>query len=401
MRIKRYILIMISVILLVVFVGCYQKDNKETSIKVYYNKNTIKSLDEMKILISEYEKEEFCKVELISVENEDEIKRNIKKYDEATIILLDAYSFLDFISNNYIRSLSYLYKEKNIREEFNIITNVYGLNRGKYYGIGFMPYSLELIYDEKMLEKLGVEVEENNIVDLIDKLAKKNIKIPSYIECGYSKEILFSSLIANDTIIYDLVDGKITSKLEDKIYGIKNGQIIMDIAKEYYDKGILKDSNFEDRDKSAIDDFNDGKVPILLTTTLASDKITDREGVYVVNKLPIQNIVNAPVGIDIIITSSIGNEKREEVDRFFRFLIQSDVFRELSKSKSITGNKYGDAFLNGVQSEMSEDIDTADLVNKSYVNIIDRETLKKIDKEMRKIMNGIYDGKEWSRIIKK
>ena len=159
---------------------------------------------------------------------------------------------------------------------------------------------------------------------------------------------------------------------------------------------------FLEDNKSAIKDFNEGKIPVLLTTTLSAQDITNKEGIDIVDKMPIQNkIVNTNVGMDVTLCSVIGTTNIDHVDNFLRFLIEENPFEVLSKKNCITGNIEADSNLKGVQIKMANDIASADEINKFYINIISNEDISKIDKECKKVLSGKYDGKEWSRVLEK
>lgn len=399
MKSKRVIFIYI-LFLILFLVSCMEKKEEDSKVKLYYNKNSIISIKSVETLVKEYKNKEGKDIQIVPLESEDEIKSKIGEHKEAAIVLLDSYSFMDFISKDYLRDLTSLFKDKTTREKFSLITNLYSRINGRYFGLSFKPYSLELIYNKEFLKDMQIDVTENNMFNLIKKLNEKNIKIPTFIESRHSKEILLSNLVANDTIVYDIKNEMLSTDIREKIKEIENGQILMDKIYYYYTLGILKKENFIDRDETAIKELNEKKIPVLLTTSLVTDRL-DKESndFYCVNKLPISNNVNSPVGSDLIICSTIGSKKAEEIDIFIRYLIQSDVFKKISEKNLITGNKEADSNLLGVSAKMAEDIHAADGINKFYVNIISEEKIKKIENEIKDIMVGKYDKKEWERVL--
>ncbi|MGL4850822.1 MAG: hypothetical protein ACRC28_18205 [Clostridium sp.] len=395
-------LISILIILIISLCGCNYNSNKEKGFKIYYNKNTVKEISVIENLVRKYEKESNRKIEIIGLDSEEDIKSYIGENKEQSIVLLDGYSFLEFINENYLRDIGYLYKEKEIREKFSVMTNSYGREKGVYNGISIMPFSLELIINKKVLDDKGVEFERNNISDAIIKLNKNGIKIYSYIKSEYTKELLITSLIANDTIIYDINETHATSSLKNKIYSIKNGQEIFEKLNYFYKEGSFKEENFIDGNEKLIELFNEGKIGAMLTTTLVADKFNPNIETVIVDKLPISNIsVNAPIGMDMIITSAIGKKNRDETDRFLRFLLQPNGIEELGKENIVTGNKKGDSMLSGVQAKMAKVIHNDSEINKFFFNIISNEGVENITEEAKNVMNGKYDGMEWERVIKK
>lgn len=399
MKSKRVVLVCM-LFLIPLLVSCMEKKEETSKVKLYYNKNSIVTIKNVETLVKEYKNKEGKEIEIVPLEDIDEMKSKIGEHKESAIVLLDGYSFMDFTSKNYLRDLTSLFKDKTIRERFSLITNLYSRINGRYFGLAFKPYSLELIYNKEMLKEMQINVTENNMFNLIKKLNEKNIKIPTYIESRHSKEILLSNLVANDTIVYDIKSDILSTNIEEKIKEIKSGQILMDKIYYYYNEGILREDNFIDRDENVIKELNESKIPVLLTTSLITDRLNKESGdFYCVNKLPINNNVNSPVGSDLIICSTIGSSNSEDIDIFMRYLIQSDVFKKLSEKNLITGNKDADSNLLGVSAEMAENIHAADGINKFYINIISDEKIKKIENEIKNIMSGKYDKKEWDRVL--
>lgn len=400
---RKIIPVLIFICFCSFLIGCRNKKNNDIKeVNLYYNTQSVKSISYVSDLIKRYEEKQGGKINIIPVNDVSEIEKHIDAKKDSFLVLLDGYDFIDYKNKNYLRDLSFLFKEKSIKEKFIDINNLYGIHEGKYYGLGLTPYSLSLLYNKDALKDLGIEIKENNYIEILTKLREKNIKIPTHIKSEYSKELLFSCLIANDTINYDLYKTDKINKLSEKINNIENGQKIFDVMHDLYNKNILREDMFLEDNKSAIKDFNEGKIPVLLTTTLSAQDITNKEGIDIVDKMPIQNkIVNANVGMDVTLCSVIGTTNIDHVDNFLRFLIEENPFEVLSKKNCITGNIEADSNLKGVQIKMANDIASADEINKFYINIISNEDISKIDKECKKVLSGKYDGKEWSRVLEK
>lgn len=400
---KKLSLMLILLCLCSLSTACGNKKNEEVdSVNLYYNAQNVKSINCITDLIKKYEEKKGAKINIIPVNDIEEVEKNINEKEDSSLVLLDRYNFIDYKNKNYLRDLSYLFKEKKIKEKFFPINNLYGMDEEKYYGIGITPYSIDLIYNEEALKSKEIEIQENSYIEILTKLREKNIKIPTYIKSQYSKEVLLSCLVANDTISYDLYKVDKASNLSEKINYIENGQKIFDILHDLYNKNVIKEDMFIESDEAVIKEFNEGKIPVLLTTTLSSEDITNKKGIGLIDKMPIENKnISTTVGMDATLCSVIGSLKTDSVDDFFRFLIESNPFGELSKKNCVTGNREADSNLKGVQRKMGNGIRVANEINMFYINIISNENIKKIDKECKKILSGQYDGKEWDRVLGK
>lgn len=392
-------LIMVTVVFFTVATGCGKKNKGNEEISLYYNTEDIKTFNIANEIINEFEKEYGIKVNIHPVTDNKEIEKNINEGKENSVLLLDGYNFTKFANNNYLRDLGYLYKSKDTREKFSYITNIYAIYNNRYYGIGLMPYSLELIYNNSLLKDVGITVEDNNINDLFKKLNDKNIKIPTHIKSQYSKEVLLSALVANDSIIYDLYKINNVNDVDKKIDAIENGQEIFKRLNDLYVSNTIREDMFIDGGEEVIKDFNDGKYPAILTTTLAANGIRDGNDIGLANKMHLSNdMINAPVGVDFIVCSSVGNSKGDEVDKFLRFLLRSEPFELLSKQNCVTGNKMGDSNLKGIHIKMANSIHAAAEINILYIDSIAPNKVERIDKEVKNVLNGKYDGNEWNRV---
>ncbi|MGL4569853.1 MAG: ABC transporter substrate-binding protein [Clostridium sp.] len=399
---KTVSLIMVLVVFLTITAGCGKKNKGNEEISLYYNTEDIKTFTLANEIIKEFEKEYGLKVNIHPVTDNKEIEKNIQEGKENSVLLLDGYNFSEFANKNYLRDLGYLYKSKDTREKFSYITNIYAIYNNKYYGIGLMPYSLELIYNNSLLKDKGITVEDNNINDLFKKLNDKNIKIPTYIKSKYSKEVLLSALVANDSIIYDLYKTNSVNDIDKKIDAIENGQEIFKKLNDLYVNNTIRENMFIDGEKEAIKDFNDGKTPVILTTTLSSNDIRNGNDIGLANKMHLSNeMINAPVGVDLIVCSSVGNSKGDEVDKFLRFLLKSEPFELLSKQNCITGNKMGDSNLEGIHIKMANSIHAAAEINILYIDSIAPNKVDRLNKEVKNVLSGKYDGNEWTRVKEK
>lgn len=399
---KKISIILLLIITCTLTAGCKKGSKKNEDINLYYNSESVKTFNFAKEIIEQFEKEFKIKVNINPVNSEKDIEKNISEEKENSVLLLDDYTYIKFANKNYLRDLGYLYKSKDTREKFSYITNIYGIYNDKYYGIGLMPYSLELVYNEEALKKLGIEVNENDMKQVFKKLNEKNIKIPTYIKSEYSKGELLSALVANDTVIYNMYKMNKVSEVDDKIYALDNGQEIFNRLNDLYKDNVLKEDMFLEEGEEAIKNFNEGKSPVVFITTLNSSDIKSNEEVKVVNKMPISdNYINSPVGVDFIVCSSIGNKKGDEVDKFLRYLLKEEPFNKLSEKNCISGNKKADSNLKEVQGQMANSIHAASEINILYIDMISPEKGKKIDKEVKNVLSGKYDGKEWKRIIEK
>ena len=236
---RKIIPVLIFICFCSFLIGCRNKKNNDIKEgNLYYNTQSVKSISYVSDLIKRYEEKQGGKINIIPVNDVSEIEKHIDAKKDSFLVLLDGYDFIDYKNKNYLRDLSFLFKEKSIKEKFIDINNLYGIHEGKYYGLGLTPYSLSLLYNKDALKDLGIEIKENNYIEILTKLREKNIKIPTHIKSEYSKELLFSCLIANDTINYDLYKTDKINKLSEKINNIENGQKIFDVMHDLYNKNI-------------------------------------------------------------------------------------------------------------------------------------------------------------------
>lgn len=402
---KKILVLSLISIMAISILGCSMKknnNNDENTLNLYYNTIDTKSISYIPEIIKEYEKEEGIKINIVPLKSNEEMLKKITEDKESCLLLLDGYRFSDYNLKGILRELTYLFKSEKTKQEFTDISTLYGIFEGRNFGLGLSPYSVSLVYNKTELEKLGITVEENDLNYLFKKLNEKNIKIPTKMYSEYSKELLISALIANDSIIYDMYKLDYINDMDKKIYSIENGQKIFDIMNDLYNKNIIKENMFIE-DDDAVKKFNEGKTPVVLMTTLGANDIkSDSDNIGVVDQMHINNkIVNSPILTDTILCSSVGSKNFDAVDKFFRYIINSGIFQKISSKNYITGNKIADSNLQGVQIKMANGISSAEEINKVYFNVISNKNIKKINDECRNVLSGKYDGKEWNRILDK
>ena len=110
---KRIYCALLLIILLFNFISCSKEENK--NVKLYYNKNTVKEISVVEEIIKEYKKKVGKEITLVGVEKEEDMVEFIGEDKESNIVILDGYSFVDFANKDYLRDISYLYKDKNTR----------------------------------------------------------------------------------------------------------------------------------------------------------------------------------------------------------------------------------------------------------------------------------------------
>ena len=106
-----------------------------------------------------------------------------------------------------LSDLKSAYEKNNISDRYYDIIGSYGRVGDKYYGIGVVPYSVELLYNKDNLEKLKIS-NPNNLeqwLNVLKQINGKGIKTPVVLTEDIDANGFLFSLIASKVInIHDL-----------------------------------------------------------------------------------------------------------------------------------------------------------------------------------------------------
>ena len=149
-----------------------------------------------------------------------------------------------------------------------------------------------------------------------------------------------------------------------------------------------------------INKFKNGEIPILLTTTLISSKLIGNENFTVLNKAQLDLLdINSTFDASGVILVSTKNKNDRVINDFLSYFTDEHKLDYITEKGIITGNKIADDKLSGNKSVLQKTIIDCNENNIIYEENLPSDMLINLKVELENSFKGIYDGKEWSRVV--
>ena len=301
----KKILKFIGVLLLIsmIFISCdskkYKNISEKDSINVFVvdiKKDTMEEV--FSKVFKKFEKKNSIKINTIYSKDKkvlDEILNN----EKIDLIISSRKNLVTLKEKGILKNLDFLVKENSIKDRFYDSFTLLGLKEESYYGIGVLPYTLEVIYNKGTITGVPDKKELKN----------KNITIPVILPEEVKLEELYK--------LMDIKDEKIKEILyvgrKEELISINNGEIPVAVISSYYAKDI---------DKSRVSIFDYSK------------------------------IYNYPIFIDGIMMVPERGNINMEVFNLIKFALSDEVQEEFSKEGLIGANKKVNEMFKGKYEEV-------------------------------------------------
>ena len=121
---------------------------------------------------------------------------------EIDLIFTNRNTLIELSKKGVLNDLQSVYDKEAISDRFYKIMGSYGKVGDKYYGIGVVPYSIELLYNKANLEKLKIS-NPNNLeqwLNVLKQINGKGIKTPVVLPDDVDVNGFLFSLLASKVI---------------------------------------------------------------------------------------------------------------------------------------------------------------------------------------------------------
>lgn len=386
---KRLIYLMSTIIITVFLLGCNDQNKKEQNkINVLITENAVGDTEFFDSVIEKYS-QEGNEVNLIKIKEED-LNENIIKSTNSDFIYTNRNNMLKLVKQELVKELNDYYAQNNLLEKLYIGNISYGRSDKSYYGVTVNPYSLVLLVNNDLYELTNDNLLEATLyTNYIPSLLPKKININTAI----------SSLIANNTnLSWKLSDAYEESK--ETYESISEGQLLFNNIKRLYDEKKIQRDKFMLVGEEFINKFKNGEIPILLTTTLISSKLIGNENFTVLNKAQLDLLdINSTFDASGVILVSTKNKNDRVINDFLSYFTDEHKLDYITEKGIITGNKIADDKLSGNKSVLQKTIIDCNENNIIYEENLPSDMLINLKVELENSFKGIYDGKEWSRVV--
>jgi raffinose/stachyose/melibiose transport system substrate-binding protein len=404
---KRILSFITILLLCSSFISCKSKNkdsgkDKEKNLNVYVDIKDKNSLNIIKFFTEEYKKENpQVKLKINDVLGAgNNIFQDISKGTEADVIFTSRNTMIELAQKGLISDMSQHYEKNKISDKFYNIIASYGRVGDKYYGIGMIPYTMEIFYNGEALNKLGISAPTNikEMSNIIKKLTASNIRIPVVLSDDLDINTALSSIVASNTIKLSELDTAYGNSAAYK--NMKDMQKIFDVVNTIVKETQINKNSFELGNESTITSLANGSLPIAVGTSNYIESLQNGK-VNLVEDYTISGGQkgNIPVIINSLLCLPTNGKNQEETGKFIKFIISESTQGKLNKKGYVTGNKKVDEKLSGLGASISKHLMSASDDSIMYIYNLPKKFQGIISGKIDSIINGKYSGKEWVETV--
>lgn len=406
LKFKRIICLILILILPITFVSC-KKENKTNNkeLNMYIDIKDENSLNILKIIMEEYKKSnEDVKININNALGNN-VEEELKKEKSPDLIFVSRNEMMKLSQKGLLDNMETSYEKNNITKDYYNVFNSYGRFKDKYYGLPIIPYTIEVLYNTEALNKLKIEEPKNinDIKNAMKKLKTSSTKVP----------VMLTNDLDINSVIFSIISNNITNSMElENIYNkekkeyqnLKNMQEPFNIINNMVKDNALDENSFEEGKEVTLEKFNNGDIPIIISTSYYNSQIKNPNIKSVKQLYNVDKLNNTePVIINSIMCLPLKAKNSEEANNFIDFTFSEKTQKYLLKKGFVTGNKKINKEKEGELTKLNKTtVEKLSNLNENSILILYNlpNTFKSsISASIDKILNNEYTGKEWNKIV--
>ncbi len=322
LKFKRIICLILILILPITFVSC-KKENKTNNkeLNMYIDIKDENSLNILKIIMEEYKKSnEDVKININNALGNN-VEEELKKEKSPDLIFVSRNEMMKLSQKGLLDNMETSYEKNNITKDYYNVFNSYGRFKDKYYGLPIIPYTIEVLYNTEALNKLKIEEPKNinDIKNAMKKLKTSSTKVP----------VMLTNDLDINSVIFSIISNNITNSMElENIYNkekkeyqnLKNMQEPFNIINNMVKDNALDENSFEEGKEVTLEKFNNGDIPIIISTSYYNSQIKNPNIKSVKQLYNVDKLNNTePVIINSIMCLPLKAKNSEEANNFIDF----------------------------------------------------------------------------------
>ncbi|MBZ9609039.1 ABC transporter substrate-binding protein [Clostridium estertheticum] len=400
---KNLCCVLIVLTMVFSFSSC-KMDEKEKKLNIFLDTTDESSSKVIKLLIDDFKKNNpDVEVKLNdALGDKSDIMETINLGTEIDVIFTNRNKLIELSKNGVLSDMKDSYDDNTINNRYYNIMSSYGRVGDKYYGIGVVPYSIELLYNKANLEKLKIS-NPNNLeqwLNVLKQINGKGMKTPVVLTGDVDASGFLFSLIASKSISIHDVEEKYDSGEE----SYKKLKDVQGIFKEFdsltKNNGITKDS-FELGNEQNITGFNNGDSPLLVCISYYNSKLNGSNigiiGDYENNS---KYGSNGPIIINSLLSVPVNAKNGDNADAFIKYIYSDEVQERIVQKGIISGNKIANNKVTGIGKIMVQHIYKANDNNIPILYNVPDKLKNNVLLALKKILGGGYSSKEWEELLK-
>ena len=406
LKFKRIICLILILILPITFVSC-KKENKTNNkeLNMYIDIKDENSLNILKIIMEEYKKSnEDVKININNALGNN-VEEELKKEKSPDLIFVSRNEMMKLSQKGLLDNMETSYEKNNITKDYYNVFNSYGRFKDKYYGLPIIPYTIEVLYNTEALNKLKIEEPKNinDIKNAMKKLKTSSTKVP----------VMLTNDLDINSVIFSIISNNITNSMElENIYNkekkeyqnLKNMQEPFNIINNMVKDNALDENSFEEGKEVTLEKFNNGDIPIIISTSCYNSQIKNPNIKSVKQLYNVDKLNNTePVIINSIMCLPLKAKNSEEANNFIDFTFSEKTQKYLLKKGFVTGNKKINKEKEGELTKLNKTtVEKLSNLNENSILILynlPNSFKSSISASIDKILNNDYTGKEWNKIV--
>ena len=397
----------VFIILIMVFglSACKSEKEDQKKLNIFLDTTDIYSSEVIKFLIDDYKKSNpDVEVKLNNIlGDKSNIIDSINKGTEVDMIFTNRNTLIELSKKGVLSNLQDTYEENTINDRYYNIMGTYGRVGDKYYGIGVIPYSVELLYNKENLEKLKL-VNPTSLkqwLEVLKQINGKGIKTPVVLTDDVDANGFLFSLIASKVINIHEIEESYDSG-EESYKKLKNVQDIFKEFNSYAKENVITKNSFELGNKQSVINFNNGDSPLLVAISYYNSKLNGSNigivGDYDDNS---KFGTNNPIIINSLLSVPVNAKNMDTANDFIKYIYSDEVQARIVQKEIISGNKIANSKISGTGKVMVEHMYKANDNSMLLIYNIPEIVKNNVLLTLKKILNGDYNSKEWDEILKK
>ncbi|HID0787935.1 TPA: ABC transporter substrate-binding protein, partial [Clostridium botulinum] len=380
-----------------------KNNNKE--LNMYIDIKDENSLNILKIIMEEYKKSnEDVKININNALGSN-VEEELKKEKSPDLIFVSRNEMIKLSQKGLLNNMETSYEKNNITKDYYNVFNSYGRFKDKYYGLPIIPYTIEVLYNTDALKKLNIEEPKNinDIKNVMKQLKTSSTKVPVMLPNDLDINSIIFSIISNNTTNSMELEN-IYDKGKKEYQTLKNMQEPFNIINNMVKDNILDKNSFETGKEVTLEKFNNGDIPIIISTSYYNNQIKSPNIKSVKQLYNVDKLNNTePVIINSIMCLPLKAKNSEETNNFIDFTFSEKTQKYLLKKGFITGNKKINKEKEGDLTKLNKTtVEKLNNLNENSILVLYNlpNTFKSsISSSIDKILNNEYTGKEWNKIV--
>lgn len=397
----------VFIVLLLIFnlTACKSsKNEKQKKLNVFLDSTDKYSSNAIKFLIEDFKKNNpDVEIQLNDVlGDKSDILEKINVGTEIDVIFTNRNKIIELSKKGLLSDMQSNYEKDAISDSYYDIIGSYGRVGDKYYGIGVVPYSIELLYNKVNLEKLKIP-SPKNLEDWLNALKQvngKGIKTPVVLSEDLDmNEILFSTIATKTMNIHDLEENYDSGE-----EGYKKNKAMQEIFSQFNSLtkniGISKNS-FEIGNEQTIDSFNNGDAPLLASISYYHPKLNGSNiGIVTDYNDNSKYGTNLPIIINSIVCVPLNAKNSDNANDFIKYMYSDEVQARMAENGIISGNKKANNKISAIGKIMVEHMYEANDNSILILYNLPEKIKNGVILAISRILDGGYNPKQWEELLK-